>query len=60
MIPLSWSEIKAWQDLTGTDVEFWEAQLIRNLSVAYVAQYNLARDMNCAPPWYYKPGERVI
>lgn len=53
IMPLTWCEIKAWQDLSGSSLEFWESQLLREMSVAYVAQYNKSQEMSCAPPWYY-------
>jgi hypothetical protein len=49
--PLSWAEIKAWQDLSGTSLDYWEAQLLRNMSLSYIAQYNSSQAEVCAPPW---------
>lgn len=36
--PVSWSEIKAWAEMTDTMIEPWEAKAIMDASRAYVRQ----------------------
>jgi hypothetical protein len=49
--PLSWREIDAWCNRTGVDLPPWEARLIRQLSVEYLAESRRAESVNCPPPW---------
>jgi hypothetical protein len=49
--PLSHSEIRAWQDNTGTVLNAWEARLLRGLSRAYLGAVSDAEQPNCPPPW---------
>lgn len=52
---LTWSEIDAWQRLTGHTLAPWEADLLRHLSKAFVRQSIEAKDPDCPPPWLAKP-----
>jgi hypothetical protein len=36
--PLTWQEIKAWKELTDTDITSWELLLIRHLSILYTTE----------------------
>lgn len=49
--PLSWSEITAWQRCTGIRLAPWHAQLLRNLSIAYIAETANAEAENAPAPW---------
>lgn len=49
-IPLSWQELKAWRDCTGTAATSEEMLMLRQLSVDYIAQYNSSADPNAPPP----------
>jgi len=49
--PLTHSEIKAWQDNTGTVLTCWEAQTLRSLSSAYLAESQAAEAPDCPAPW---------
>lgn len=51
MAPLRWSEIAAWQAVSGVTLEPWAARLIRRLSVEYVAMSRKAENENCPSPW---------
>lgn len=42
--PLRWTDIKAWCELSGTDLDYWECQLIRDMSYAYTAELSHATD----------------
>lgn len=49
--PLSWREISEWQRNTCVRLPPWEARLIRQLSLAYIAEGRRAESENCPPPW---------
>ena len=49
--PLSWLTIDAWQRVTGVSLPAWEARLIRQLSVEYLAESRRAEVETCPPPW---------
>jgi len=49
--PISWQSIAAWQRVTGIDLPAWEARLIRQLSVEYLAEGRKAESENCPPPF---------
>lgn len=49
--PLSWREIEAWQRVTGVHIAPWEARLIRQLSIAYIAEGRRAESENAPAPW---------
>lgn len=50
-LPLSWREIRAWQNSVHVRLAPWEARLLRHLSVAYIAQGRKAESENCPAPW---------
>lgn len=54
---LSMSEIKAWSELSGVELTPWEAVTIRNMSRAYVVQFNRSNDSMEAPPYYEDTGQ---
>jgi hypothetical protein len=56
--PLSWREIRAWQESTAVDLAPWEARLMRHLSTAYLAESRRAESENCPPPWRAEVTER--
>ena len=58
LAPLSWREIDAWCNRTGVDLPPWEARLIRQLSVEYLAESRRAESENCPPPWRAEVTER--
>lgn len=49
--PLSWGELSEWQRNTGVPLAPWEARLLRQLSLAYIAEGRRAESENCPPPW---------
>lgn len=51
-VPLSWSTLSAWSQMTGVRLCPWEARTIRRLSVDYLAEGRRAEDMTCPPPWH--------
>lgn len=50
-VPLSFSEIGSWADLTGTELQPWEAQMLRRLSLVYLAQSQRSTAHDCPSPW---------
>ncbi len=59
-VPLSWSEIRAWQDNVHIKLAPWEARLIRDLSTAYVAEGRRAEVENAPAPWRAPITQREI
>lgn len=60
MVPLSWREIRAWQEATGITLSPWEARLLRTLSAEYLAEGRRAESETAPPPWAWEitPEER--
>lgn len=54
--PLTHSEVRAFMENTGISLQPWEAQALRTLSRAYVAESSRATDPACPPPF----GETAI
>ena len=51
MSVLSWETIRAWQELTGTELTPNDARLIRKLSLIYVSQYTTSKDIKITAPY---------
>jgi hypothetical protein len=47
----TWQEIKAWSELTGTQLEAWEAITMHAISIAYTNQLQQSTDMDCPCPF---------
>ena len=58
-VPLSWREIAEWTRLSGIELPPWQVRLLRNLSVAYIAESRRAEEELCAPPWGRDPLEAM-
>ncbi len=54
-VPLSQSEIRAWQQNTGNELQPWEVRLLRRLSADYISAAQAAEKPNCPPPWAPEP-----
>lgn len=50
-IAITHTELRAWQDNVGIELQPWEVQLLRTLSAAYLDQLHKATDPNCKPPF---------
>lgn len=50
-VPITFSELQAWQQQTGCALGSWEVRTLRRMSVAYVAQAEDSRRRDCPPPW---------
>jgi len=49
-VPLSWVDIEAWLNATGTKLETWEKLMIKTMSEAYVGE-RLDTEPNKLAPW---------
>lgn len=47
---LTWMDLQAWNQLSGTQLTPWECETIRAASAAYARTYNAASDPNCPQP----------
>ena len=48
--PVDWVDIKAWAQLTGTELHAEESKILRQLSFYYVSQYNNSKAHDCPAP----------
>jgi hypothetical protein len=53
--PIGWITLRAWQDLTGTPLQPWEARLIRKLSSLFISARSEGEDPLAQPPFYAAP-----
>lgn len=60
IVPIGWQTIDAWCRRTGSDLDPWEARMLRRLSVEYVAENRRAESENCPPPWRAEVTQREI
>lgn len=58
--PTGWTEIEAWCRLVDVELAPWQARLIRQLSIDYVAESRRAEDEHCPPPWRAPVTQREI
>lgn len=49
--PVGWTDMAAWQRLTGVELAPWEAKAIRAMSTAFIAQRNESRKPTCPAPY---------
>ena len=50
--PISWSEMRAWSELTGHDLTPFEAETLRLMSESYVAEaIKFTKEAAPPPPW---------
>lgn len=52
---VSWSEVKAWMQITGTRITPWAARTIREMSTAYANEHREASDNTSRPAPYGGP-----
>jgi hypothetical protein len=50
-VPLSYSEIQAWEQLARVRLAPWEARFLRRLSCEYVSACREAEKWDCPAPW---------
>ena len=59
-VPLTHSEIQAWQTNTGIELNSWESRAIKSLSIEYCNEMHKATSMDCPSPWIDAPYSKVI
>jgi len=59
IIPLTHSEIAAWQANTGAELEAWQAQALRRLSHDYVSMSQKAESETCTAPYFIGPTQET-
>ena len=50
---LSWPELAAWRDCTGTLASPWEMQALRRLSAVYAAAHHAGQEPDCPAYWLH-------
>lgn len=51
VVPVSWQEIESWLRCTELQLTVWEKLTIRELSEAYVSEFNIASKRDAAAPY---------
>ena len=51
IVPLSWTEIDAFLRRSSYELDDFEAEIVFNMSRAYVSWLNKGADINCFSPW---------
>lgn len=51
MASIGWRDLAAWQDVTGIELDPWEARLLRRLSAEYHVQAQKAEKPDCPAPY---------
>ena len=58
---ISWKELQAWQDSTGTPLFAWDGLAIMELSRAYTAGVQEYQGKRCPPPWDgFRPDQKMM
>lgn len=50
-IPVTFTEFRAWMDLTGVELRPWEVRILRRLSGAYLSELYEAEKPDRPAPW---------
>ncbi|MFT0532271.1 hypothetical protein ACMHYJ_05460 [Castellaniella hirudinis] len=54
-VPLSYTEIEAWQRLKGIELSAWENHMLHDLSKVYLGMLEDAKQPSCPIPWRPEP-----
>jgi hypothetical protein len=57
--PLTHGELHAWMSNTGIELNVWESQTLRRMSVEYLSAQQAATSTTALPPWRDAPYARV-
>jgi len=49
--PITYSEIRAWMESVGVDLQPWEVRILRRLSLIYLNESHKAEKRDCPAPW---------
>jgi hypothetical protein len=58
-VAIGWSDMVAWQELTGIELDAWEARTIRRMSRAFIDQRHEAKKPDCVEPRLKADEEKV-
>lgn len=50
-IPVSYQEMAAWAEMTGTEIDTWEAWAVRRMSEQYCFQAHISESARCPAPF---------
>lgn len=45
------TELRAWQENTGFELQSWQSRLLHRMSLEYLGEATKATDPKCVPPW---------
>ena len=51
LLPVTWTDIAAWQAVTGVMLDPYESAAVRELSMSYIDQHERSRSPSCPAPW---------
>lgn len=51
VVPITWQEMESWLRTTERELSVWEKLTLREMSEAYVAEFNKASARDAAPPY---------
>lgn len=60
LAPINWIDIKAWIDVTGSQITAGEAEALRTMSSVYVNQFYDSMDKACPSPNIERPKDREV
>lgn len=63
-VPLTHTEIEAWQRNTGIFLDAWESRVLHAASLAYLSESQRATKPDAEAPWadapYFKPSANIV
>ncbi len=51
MVPLTWTDLRAWELAVGVSLPPWQLRLLRQLSREYITEAIQADEHDAPPPW---------
>lgn len=51
MAPLTWLDVKAYSDITGSNLTAWEADNVITMSRQYCVWHRKGEEQGCPSPW---------
>ena len=48
---INWVDLRAWQEITGIQLNYWEINVIRNLSILFTNKYQEYNNTNISSPY---------
>ena len=59
-VALQFSEVQSWSELTGTEIDSWEARLLVKLSKQYTYQSRISNTKECEAPFQAEVTEEYM